>query len=186
MVEGEENEESYASAFADFVFNDDVDDCEIEKEKKDEEIEKENKDEEIEKEKEDVEIVKVKDIADDGTGISKELTATISPTTATTSKDSITTKRKKISSSHKTKTLLVNKDREVDSINAQEMITKEFATHGPKMIEKLFQKNMQNKTLNLYPTTSMSIAGKSFADLQHQLYLNMKSKPQDQAVDPEI
>ncbi|GKB09961.1 hypothetical protein Tco_0843884 [Tanacetum coccineum] len=34
--------------------------------------------------------------------------------------------------------LVVNKDREVDPINVQEMISKEFATHGPKMIEELF------------------------------------------------
>ncbi|GJZ66271.1 DUF4219 domain-containing protein [Tanacetum coccineum] len=45
--------------------------------------------------------------------------------------------------------LAVNKDREVDPINAQEMISKEFATHEPKMIEELFRKHMQNKTLNL-------------------------------------
>ncbi|GJU32054.1 hypothetical protein Tco_1175643 [Tanacetum coccineum] len=40
---------------------------------------------------------------------------------------------------------------------------------------------MQNTTLNLYPTTSLSTA-----DLQQQLYLNMKSKPQDQVADPEL
>ncbi|GJR18778.1 hypothetical protein Tco_0967305 [Tanacetum coccineum] len=34
--------------------------------------------------------------------------------------------------------LAVNKDREVDPINAQEMISKKFATHGPKMIDELF------------------------------------------------
>ncbi|GJS50166.1 hypothetical protein Tco_0600287 [Tanacetum coccineum] len=34
--------------------------------------------------------------------------------------------------------LAVNKDYEVDPINAQEMISKEFATHAPKMIEELF------------------------------------------------
>nr|GEU67978.1 uncharacterized mitochondrial protein AtMg00810-like [Tanacetum cinerariifolium] len=34
--------------------------------------------------------------------------------------------------------LAVNKDREVDPINAQEMISKEFSTHVPKMIEELF------------------------------------------------
>nr|GEV06934.1 hypothetical protein [Tanacetum cinerariifolium] len=45
---------------------------------------------------------------------------------------------------------------------------------------------MHNTTLNLYPTTSSSTAGKSFADLQHQLYLNMKSNPQDQAADSEL
>ncbi|GJY85956.1 hypothetical protein Tco_0499982 [Tanacetum coccineum] len=82
--------------------------------------------------------------------------------------------------------LAVNKDREVDPINAKEMVSKEFATHGPKMIEELFRKHMLNTTLNLYPTTSTSTARKSSADLQHQLYLNMKSKPQDQAADPEI
>ncbi|GJS91428.1 hypothetical protein Tco_0774064 [Tanacetum coccineum] len=38
--------------------------------------------------------------------------------------------------------LAVNKDREVDLINAKEMIAKEFATHGPKMIEELFRKHM--------------------------------------------
>ncbi|GJU84135.1 hypothetical protein Tco_1291681 [Tanacetum coccineum] len=82
--------------------------------------------------------------------------------------------------------LAVNKDREVDPINTKDMIAKEFATHGPKMIEELFRKHIQNTTLNLYPTTSMSTTGNSSADLQHQLYLNMKSKPQDQAADPEI
>ncbi|GJY49414.1 hypothetical protein Tco_0439370 [Tanacetum coccineum] len=105
-----EDEESYASAFADSVFNDDVDDSE------------------------DVEIEKEKDIADNGTGsmeirkeqkqtpissptrsprnvsssdktVYEELTAIISPTTTITSKDSSTTKRKKRSFSHKTKTL---------------------------------------------------------------------------------
>ncbi|GJQ89234.1 hypothetical protein Tco_0000373 [Tanacetum coccineum] len=77
--------------------------------------------------------------------------------------------------------LAVDKDREVDPINAQEVIANEFATHGPKMIKELFRKHMQNTTLNLYPTISTSTAEKSSADLQHQLHLNMKSKPQDQA-----
>ncbi|GKB45930.1 hypothetical protein Tco_0896683, partial [Tanacetum coccineum] len=56
--------------------------------------------------------------------------------------------------------LAVNKDREVDPIN--------------------------NTTLNLYPTTSSSTAEKSTASLQQQLYLNMKTKPQDQAANPEL
>ncbi|GJS56848.1 hypothetical protein Tco_0651632 [Tanacetum coccineum] len=54
--------------------------------------------------------------------------------------------------------LAVNKDCEVDPINVPELISKEFATHGPKMIEELFRKHMQNTTLNLYPTTSSSTA----------------------------
>ncbi|GJX54672.1 hypothetical protein Tco_0283041 [Tanacetum coccineum] len=71
-------------------------------------------------------------------------------------------------------------------INAQEMIYKELATHGPKMIEELFQKHMQNITLNIYLTTSSSTAEKSTAYLQQQLYLEMKTKSQDQAADPEL
>ncbi|GJW21654.1 hypothetical protein Tco_0032276 [Tanacetum coccineum] len=80
MVEGEEDEESYASAFVDSVFNDDFDDSGTKIEPgshkehpehvtgDEEEIKKEKKDEEVEKEKEDVEIEKEKDIIDDGTG----------------------------------------------------------------------------------------------------------------------
>ncbi|GJU60455.1 hypothetical protein Tco_1238221 [Tanacetum coccineum] len=124
----------------------------------------------------------------------EELTATVSPTTATTSKirevldhcnkvvpDVTFAKTKEMITQEMSRlvNLAVNKDREVDPINAKEMIAKEFATHGPKMIEELFRKHMQNTTLNLYPTTSSSTARKSTADLQHQLYLNMKSNPQD-------
>nr|GEX82809.1 hypothetical protein [Tanacetum cinerariifolium] len=73
--------------------------------------------------------------------------------------------------------LSINKDREVDPINTQEMISKEFSSHAPKMIEELFRKHMQNTTLILYPTTSSSNAGKSTVNLQQWLYLNTKSKP---------
>ncbi|GJS84850.1 hypothetical protein Tco_0751391 [Tanacetum coccineum] len=43
-----------------------------------------------------------------------------------------------------------------------------------------------NTTLNLYPTTSSTTATTSTNDMQHQLYLTMKSNAQDQAVDPEL
>ncbi|GKB33400.1 hypothetical protein Tco_0872801 [Tanacetum coccineum] len=82
--------------------------------------------------------------------------------------------------------LVVNQDCEIDPINVPDLISKEFATHGPKMIEELFRKHMQDTSLNLYPTTSSSTVEKSTIDLQHQLYLNMKSSPQDQAADPDI
>ncbi|GJU20210.1 hypothetical protein Tco_1153552 [Tanacetum coccineum] len=82
--------------------------------------------------------------------------------------------------------LAVNKDREINPINVPDMISKEFATNGPKMIEEQFQKHMQNTAINLYPTTSSSTAKKSTADLQQLLYLNMNSKPQDQAADLEL
>ncbi|GKC43762.1 hypothetical protein Tco_1061484 [Tanacetum coccineum] len=80
----------------------------------------------------------------------------------------------------------INKDREVSPVDISGMVSKEFSTHGPKLIEEFFRKHMQNTTLNIYPKTSSSTASTSFTDLQQQLYLNMKAKPQDQAADPEI
>ncbi|GJR22361.1 hypothetical protein Tco_0970888 [Tanacetum coccineum] len=261
MVQGEENEESYVSVFADSMINDDVDDfgTNIEPGSRKEHPENvTNDDEEIEKEKKEKMQTPIlsptrspRKVSSFDKTVSEELTATVSPTTVTTSKDSSTSKRKKRLISYKMKilpgsiagmckrcgqirshiknnfitheffmskirevldhcnnvvpeltfaktneminkemprlvNLAVNKDREVDPINAQEMISKEFATHAPKMIEELFRKHMQHTTLNLYPTTSSSTVGKSTADLQQQLYLNMKSKPQDQAADPEL
>ncbi|GJT25845.1 retrovirus-related pol polyprotein from transposon TNT 1-94 [Tanacetum coccineum] len=148
--------------------------------------------------------------------VSEELIATVSPTTATKSKrkkESIHIRRRLFHEirevlDHCNKVvpeltfaktneminkempclvnLAVNKDRKVDTINTQELFFKEFATHAPKMIKELFRKHMHNTTLNLYPTTSSSVARKSMGDLQQQLYLNMKSKPQDQAADPEL
>ncbi|GKA19341.1 hypothetical protein Tco_0699256 [Tanacetum coccineum] len=81
---------------------------------------------------------------------------------------------------------VVTKDREITPTNVPELISREFATHAPKMIEKLFHEHMQNTTLNLYPTTSLSTAEVSTVDLQHRFYLNMKSKPQDQVADLEL
>ncbi|GJR61619.1 hypothetical protein Tco_1503781 [Tanacetum coccineum] len=53
-------------------------------------------------------------------------------------------------------------------------------------IEKSLLLIYLNTTLNLYPKTKSSTTTTSSADLQHQLYLSMKKKPQDQTVDPEI
>ncbi|GKB81122.1 hypothetical protein Tco_0948017 [Tanacetum coccineum] len=63
-----------------------------------------------------------------------------------------------------------------------EMINKEM----PCLINLAVNKDREHTTLNLYPTTSSSTAGKSTIDLQQQLYLKMKSTPQDQAVDQEL
>ncbi|GJZ72734.1 putative ribonuclease H-like domain-containing protein [Tanacetum coccineum] len=238
MVEGDEDEESYASEFADSVLNDDVDDSgtrleprshkKIPEKKDDVEIEKEKKDEEIEKEKnndnveETDKFVKEKDIVDDVTGsmeIKKEQKQTPIPS-PTRSPRNVSSSDKKTKTlpgsivgmcrrcglirSHiknkfvthdffmskirkaldhcnkvvpdttfaKTKEMItqemprlvnlaVNKDREVDPINAKK-IAKEFATHGPKMIEELWVfGNMQfqlwqrdSSTIN--PTAAMA------------------------------
>ncbi|GKA73423.1 hypothetical protein Tco_0779725 [Tanacetum coccineum] len=46
--------------------------------------------------------------------------------------------------------------------------------------------DLANTVLNLYPTTSSSTATTSTADLQHQLYLTMKTNLQDQLADPKL
>ncbi|GKA66485.1 hypothetical protein Tco_0766293, partial [Tanacetum coccineum] len=66
--------------------------------------------------------------------------------------------------------LAVNKDQEVSPVDISGMVSKEFAAHGPKLIEELFRKHMQNITLNLYPKTKSSTTTTSSAELQQQLY----------------
>ncbi|GKC88642.1 hypothetical protein Tco_1149291 [Tanacetum coccineum] len=174
------------------------DDDETEKEKEVKQDEKEKENEEagkehniIEKEVENEtnveagktdELVKEKDVANvsDKT-ISKDLTDTVSPTTATTSKTSFTAKHKKISFTLTTRNLLGS----IAGMGKRRGQI-QFAAHGPKMIEDLFRQHMQHITLNLYPKTRFSSTTNSSADLQQQLYKNMKAKSQDQATDPEI
>ncbi|GJV72352.1 hypothetical protein Tco_1492347 [Tanacetum coccineum] len=147
--------------------------------------------------------------------ISEELTATVSPSTATTFKVKSKTKakgkvqttsikskilrgsiagmcrrrgliKKHLKSTFVTNEFFMGKIQEfLDHCN-NILISKEFVARAPGIIAELFHKHMKNTTLNLYPTTSSSIAEMSNADLQHQLYLEMKSKPQDQAADPEL
>ncbi|GKA70178.1 hypothetical protein Tco_0776242 [Tanacetum coccineum] len=168
MVEGGEDEESYASGFADSMLNDDVDDSDTRIEPEsykeypknvnndDEEIEKEKKDDEIEIEKKmmmlrrrmrllkrkimmrrcdqipshiknkfitrDFFMGKIQEVLDHCNKVVPEMTIT-------QTNEMIKEEMPRLVN------LVVNKDHEVDLINAQEMIYKEFATHGPKMIE---------------------------------------------------
>ncbi|GJY62983.1 hypothetical protein Tco_0464443 [Tanacetum coccineum] len=199
MVEGEEDEESYASEFADSMFNDDDDSgtrIEPGSRKENAKVVDEDEDKDNDDHTDHTLVVA------HATG--KELTAPVSPKTATTSKN----KSKKGFTSNKIKILLgsiagicrrrvldhcnnvvpemtfaktnemikeempllvnlaVKKDREITPANVPKLISKEFATHRPKMIEELFQKHMRNTTLNLYPTTSSSTAEISTVDLQ--------------------
>ncbi|GKB48197.1 hypothetical protein Tco_0898950 [Tanacetum coccineum] len=82
--------------------------------------------------------------------------------------------------------LAVNRDREIAPTNVPELISKEFATYVHEIIVELFQKHMQNTTVNLYPTTSSLTATTLTMDIQHQFYLTMKSNNQDQTADPEL
>ncbi|GJS67959.1 hypothetical protein Tco_0682524 [Tanacetum coccineum] len=238
MVEGDDDEESYASMFADSIINDDVDDsCTKIKPGShkehpeifnvdDDPIKKEKNNVEIEKEKKYDEIVMEKDDDDDVEKVDKGVMEKSNVDVATGSmefrKEKMQTpvpspirSPRKVSSSDKIVTeeltgnvmpeltfsksneminkempclvnLAVNKDRKVDPIISQERISKKFVTHAPKIIKELFRKHMQHTTLNLYPTTSSSTARKSTDDLQQQLYLKMKSTPQDQVADLEL
>nr|GEU49716.1 hypothetical protein [Tanacetum cinerariifolium] len=64
--------------------------------------------------------------------------------------------------------LAVNNDREVDSIHAQEMITKEFATHGPKMIEEFIRMMIllmgEKHGEKIYWKTKANVKKKSFVN----------------------
>ncbi|GJS47302.1 hypothetical protein Tco_0597423 [Tanacetum coccineum] len=66
------------------------------------------------------------------------------------------------------------------------LISKEFDSHAPQIIEELFKNYVQNNVIQVHPTTTTSTETTSSADLQQQLYLKMKSNPQDQANDPTL
>ncbi|GKB13626.1 hypothetical protein Tco_0847549 [Tanacetum coccineum] len=173
-----------------------------EKKKKDEEVEKENEvvvdmsgSHEIRKEQKQTSIPSTirspRNDLSSGKTISEEFTDTVTPTTATSSKTPSTTILTKTNEVIKQEMpslvkLVVDKDREVYPVDISVMVSKEFATQAPKMIEEMFRQHMQNITLNLYPKSRSSTTTTSSADLQQQLYQTMKAKPQDQAVDPEI
>ncbi|GKE28521.1 hypothetical protein Tco_1443905 [Tanacetum coccineum] len=62
------------------------------------------------------------------------------------------------------------------------LISKEFVDHAPTIIEELFKNYINNNVITIYPTTNYSTATTT-TDLQHQLYLKMKSNLQDQGYD---
>ncbi|GJZ58476.1 hypothetical protein Tco_0613970 [Tanacetum coccineum] len=80
----------------------------------------------------------------------------------------------------------VKKEREASKATIPALISKEFADHAPKLIEELFKIHMKNNVINVHLTTSTSTATTTTADLQHQLYLKMKSNLHDQVLDPEL
>ncbi|GJW40907.1 hypothetical protein Tco_0066752 [Tanacetum coccineum] len=176
MVKGSTDDESYASEFANSILNNEgaeVDDTgsKIEPVSQKENPERVSDDDETEKENEVEQDMEERETKED----------TIVPELPVAKTNEMLKKEMP----HLVK-LAVNKDREVSPVDISGMVSKEFAAHGPKLIEELFHKHMQNTTLDLYPKTSSSTASTSSADLQQQLFQNMKAKPQDQAADPEV
>ncbi|GKB26741.1 integrase, catalytic region, zinc finger, CCHC-type containing protein [Tanacetum coccineum] len=68
----------------------------------------------------------------------------------------------------------VKHDQDLSTDIVRELVSKEFATHAPKIIKELFKLHMKNKVLNVHPTISISTI-KTTADLKQQLYLKMKT-----------
>ncbi|GJY20099.1 retrovirus-related pol polyprotein from transposon TNT 1-94 [Tanacetum coccineum] len=185
QVDGEEDKESSTSAFADTVLNDNNYDTGSKLEPGSykehpehvcDDDEKTKKDEEVEKEKEVVEIVKDTNVdeffAEKIKEVLQHCNTIVAELTVTKTNEII---KKEMPCLVK---LVVDKDREVFLVDISGMVSKAFAAHAPKMIKELFRQHMQNTTLNLYPKSRSSTATKSSADLQQQLYLTMKAKPQ--------
>nr|GEW22883.1 hypothetical protein [Tanacetum cinerariifolium] len=80
---------------------------------------------------------------------------------------------------------VVKKDREIFTYVVPELVSKEFATHAPKIIEELFKLHMKHKVLNVHPTVRISTT-KTTADLKQTLYLKIKTDLQAQETDPEM
>ncbi|GJT43939.1 hypothetical protein Tco_0952654 [Tanacetum coccineum] len=109
----------------------------------------------------------------------KELTTHVSPTPDTTSKDPSMTQPTSSTnkvlpgsiaelSRHQDKTNklmkeaiprivddAIEKDREIFADVVPELVSKEFTTHAPNIIEELFKRHMKNKVLNVHYTVSI-------------------------------
>ncbi|GJY56332.1 hypothetical protein Tco_0455447 [Tanacetum coccineum] len=202
MVEGEEDEESYAGEFADSMINNDVDDfgnrIEAGSHKENPEVVDDNDDdvnviEKRDDEKKDNNVEKMDDVVekDNVDHLDHKLIKEVLDNCNNVVPELTFAKTNEVIKEEMPRLvdLAVHKDREIASTSVPELISKEFVTHRPKMIKELFRKHMQNTILNLYPTsstTSSLTATMLTADLQYLLPLNIKSKPQDQATDPEL
>nr|GEU65335.1 hypothetical protein [Tanacetum cinerariifolium] len=78
---------------------------------------------------------------------------------------------------------VVKQDRESSQDVVPALISQEFATHAPRIIEEFSRIHMQNTVLNVHPTTSASTSTTATFDRRHQLYLNMKTDLQAQGDD---
>ncbi|GJW80757.1 hypothetical protein Tco_0144732 [Tanacetum coccineum] len=68
----------------------------------------------------------------------------------------------------------IKKDREIYTDVVPDLVSKEFATYGPKIIKEQFKRHMKNKVLNVHPIVNISTTTTT-ADLKQQLYLTMKT-----------
>nr|GEX62165.1 hypothetical protein [Tanacetum cinerariifolium] len=78
----------------------------------------------------------------------------------------------------------VIEDHDAFRSEVDDLVSQEFNTQAPKIIEEIFKNYVQSHVIQVHPTTTTSTETTSSADLQQQLYLNMKISLQDQANDP--
>ncbi|GJY21619.1 hypothetical protein Tco_0394185 [Tanacetum coccineum] len=74
-------------------------------------------------------------------------------------------------------------DRDVFQSEVPALISQEFKTHAPRIIEDLFKEYVQSNVIHVHLPTTTSIEPNSSVDLQHQMHLKMKSSLQDRADD---
>ncbi|GJS10510.1 retrovirus-related pol polyprotein from transposon TNT 1-94 [Tanacetum coccineum] len=202
MVEGDGDEESYASEFTDSMLNDDDDSGTRIEPRSHKEHPETIDDDENENENEKKDDDEKDDDNDDHTDHTLELTKTISPSNATTSKAQRTTRR--ISSKYNHIPGVIHKMcrrqgnlkrvmadtiiQERDALQAEvpALVSKEFADQTQQIIKELFKSYVSNNVIQVHPTTNTSTSTNSSADLQQQLYLKMRSNLQEQAADPEL
>nr|GEX00353.1 hypothetical protein [Tanacetum cinerariifolium] len=74
-------------------------------------------------------------------------------------------------------------DRDAFRFEVPDLVSHEFNTQAPKIIEDLFKNYVKSNVIQVHPTTTTFTETISSADLQQQLYTKMKRSLQDQAND---
>ncbi|GJR31578.1 hypothetical protein Tco_1107810 [Tanacetum coccineum] len=119
--------------------------------------------------------------------IDQELTKDVSILTTTTSTHSHS--KRQISSKYSHLPGVLHRMCKRQGYMIQDMERKkpqEFKAHAPSIIEDLFKNYVHSKVIHVHLPITTSIEPNSSADLQHQLYLKMKSSLQDRANDIEL
>ncbi|GJV39243.1 hypothetical protein Tco_1417683 [Tanacetum coccineum] len=173
------------------VVDDDDIDNNVEKEKKNDDVEEKKDDKNDDNDDHDDHMLVIGEVSSNKT-LFEELTANVSPTPDTTSKDPnmsqppssiskiLPGSDTELSRRHeKTNELIkeeiprmgndaVKKDREIFADVVPELVSKEFATHAPKIIKELFKCHMKNKVLNVHLTKCGMFLRRNSKSLLHQ------------------
>nr|GEW91497.1 hypothetical protein [Tanacetum cinerariifolium] len=80
----------------------------------------------------------------------------------------------------------VIEDRDAFRSEVPYLVSQQLNAQAPKMIEEIFKNYVQSNVIQVYPTTTTSTKTTSLADLQQQLYFNIKRNLQDQVNDPTL